>query len=165
MLDWLSRKDKSCSPFGQCCPGSQNFSLSQMRCVNPEERGNRKLDVNDTKCEDDDHVFCERLHVCLPKHANCTKPERFNFFSVSKFANQSGMFIFLYCLSSSILRLTGRIEGWKKTGPRESGVNQTYLAELVQGQFEGLRQSLFIVPWPESRLAMDSGYEIGALND
>ena len=38
------------------------------------------------------------------------------------------------------------LRGGKKTGPRESGVNQTYLAELVQGQFEGLETESFYCP-------------------
>ena len=96
MLNWLSRKDKSCSPFGHCCPGGQNFSFPQMKCVNPEDRGDQRPELNDTKCEDDDHVYCQRQHVCLPKQTNCTKPTRFDFFSVSQFANRSGMLINLF---------------------------------------------------------------------
>ena len=66
--------------------------MSRMKCVNPEDRGDRRPELNDTKCDDAGDVFCKRRHVCLPKRANCTEPEKFDFFSVSGFANRSGTF-------------------------------------------------------------------------
>jgi len=89
MLQWLARDNKSCSPFGKCCRNGRIFSLSEMKCVNPNHR-NLTLEPNDTKCDNDDQAFCKRRHVCLSKLDNCTEPERFDFFSVSQFINQSG---------------------------------------------------------------------------
>ena len=98
MLQWLARDNKSCSPFGKCCKNGRIFSLSEMKCVNPNHR-NLTLEPNDTKCDNDDQAFCKRRHVCLSKLDNCTEPERFDFFSVSQFINQSGTFtsIHVYC--------------------------------------------------------------------
>ena len=91
LLNWLERKNKSCSPFGHCCPSGKNFSLSRMRCVgDPKDGWDQRPEFNETKCEDDNYVFCHRQYPCLPKHSNCTKPTRFNFFNVSQFANRSG---------------------------------------------------------------------------
>lgn len=100
MLQWLARRNKSCSPVAKCWRGSGNFSQTQMDCVTPKDRIDLSPELNETKCDDDDgnddQVFCRHRHVCLPKRANCTRPEKFNFFSVSQFANRSGML--LYCV-------------------------------------------------------------------
>ena len=89
-LAWQARKDKSCSPCNRCCPQGQKFSLAAMKCLNPQDKGKMKLELNHTKCDSNDQVFCARQHVCLPKHVNCTDPVRFDYFSVSRFANKSG---------------------------------------------------------------------------
>lgn len=63
-----------------------------MKCSSPQGNENMKPEVNYTKCDSDDQVFCHRQQVCLPKHVNCTDPVIFDYFSVSQFANSSGRF-------------------------------------------------------------------------
>ena len=64
-----------------------------MKCINPEDREKVKLEPDQKdECESDKQEFCARQHVCLPKHANCTEPVKFDYFSVSSFANRSGRY-------------------------------------------------------------------------
>lgn len=91
-LNWQAQRNRSCSPFGRCCPNGQRFSLSAMKCFNPQDKDKLRLGLNHTKCDPDNQVFCDRQQVCLPKHVNCTDPVMFDYFSVGRFANKSGRF-------------------------------------------------------------------------
>ncbi|XP_078364556.1 uncharacterized protein LOC144648981 [Oculina patagonica] len=125
-LNWQARRNRSCSPFGRCCPNGQRFSLSAMKCFNPQDKDKLRLGLNHTKCDPDDQVFCDRQQVCLPKHVNCTDPVIFDYFSVSRFANKSGWAAFC----SVLYPFTARLEhGFKKC--RRLLLNGTCSAQIT----------------------------------